>query len=82
MYQKKGSQAYRPDLSRMRDFCSYLNHPQNQIKTIHVAGTNGKGSTAHLMASVMQQKKQVDHQETDVIVLEEDLVLKSMEGKL
>ena len=55
MYQKKGSQAYRPDLSRMRDFCSYLNHPQNQIKTIHVAGTNGKGSTAHLMASVMQQ---------------------------
>ena len=33
----------------------YLNHPQNQIKTIHVAGTNGKGSTAHLMASVLQE---------------------------
>ena len=55
MYQKKGAQAYRPDLSRMRDFCSYMNQPQKQIKTIHVAGTNGKGSTAHLMASVIQQ---------------------------
>ena len=55
MYQKKGAQAYRPDLSRMRDFCGYMNQPQKQIKTIHVAGTNGKGSTAHLMASVIQQ---------------------------
>lgn len=55
MYQKKGAQAYRPDLSRMEDFCDYLNQPQDQIKTIHVAGTNGKGSTAHMMASVLQQ---------------------------
>ena len=55
MYQKKGAQAYRPDLSRMQDFCDYLNQPQEQIKTIHVAGTNGKGSTAHLMASVLQE---------------------------
>ena len=55
MYQKKGAQAYRPDLSRMQDFCNYLNQPQEQIKTIHVAGTNGKGSTAHLMASVLQE---------------------------
>lgn len=55
MYQKKGAQAYRPDLSRMQDFCDHLNQPQEQIKTIHVAGTNGKGSTAHLMASVLQQ---------------------------
>ena len=55
MYQKKGGQAYRPDLSRMECFCDYLNKPQDQIKTIHIAGTNGKGSTAHLMASVLQQ---------------------------
>lgn len=54
MYQKKGAQAYRPDLSRIEDFCDYLNQPQDQIKTIHVAGTNGKGSTAHMMASVLQ----------------------------
>ena len=55
MYQKKGAQAYRPDLSRMQDFCDYLNQPQDRIKTIHVAGTNGKGSTAHMMASVLQE---------------------------
>ena len=55
MYQKKGAQAYKPDLSRMEDFFSYLQHPQYQIKTIHIAGTNGKGSTAHMMASVLQQ---------------------------
>ncbi|MDA8762660.1 bifunctional folylpolyglutamate synthase/dihydrofolate synthase [Flavobacteriaceae bacterium] len=55
MYQKKGAQAYRPDLSRMEDFLNYLSQPQDQIKTIHVAGTNGKGSTTHMMASVLQQ---------------------------
>ena len=55
MYQKKGADAYRPDLSRMRDFCMQLNQPHEQIKTIHIAGTNGKGSTAHLMASILQQ---------------------------
>ena len=55
MYQKKGADAYRPDLSRMRDFCVQLNQPHEQIKTIHIAGTNGKGSTAHLMASILQQ---------------------------
>ena len=55
MYQKKGAQAYRPDLSRMEDFCHYLNQPQDRINTIHVAGTNGKGSTAHMMASVLQE---------------------------
>ena len=55
MYQKKGAKAYSPNLSRMKDFCQYLNQPQDQIKTLHVAGTNGKGSTAHIMASVLQQ---------------------------
>lgn len=54
MYQKKGAQAYRPDLSRMTDFCDYLDQPQERFKTIHVAGTNGKGSTSHMMASVLQ----------------------------
>ena len=55
MYQKKGAQAYRPDLSKMEDFCKYLQYPQHNIKTIHIAGTNGKGSTAHMMASVLQE---------------------------
>ena len=55
MYQKKGAQAYRHDLSKMEDFCKYLQYPQHNIKTIHIAGTNGKGSTAHMMASVLQE---------------------------
>lgn len=55
MYQQKGSQAYRPDLSRMEAFCAHLNHPENKIKTVHIAGTNGKGSTAHMIASVLQE---------------------------
>lgn len=55
MYQQKGKQAYRPDLSRMEAFCSHLNSPEKKIKTIHIAGTNGKGSTAHMIASVLQQ---------------------------
>ncbi len=55
MYQQKGKQAYRPDLSRMEAFCSHLNSPERKIKTIHIAGTNGKGSTAHMIASVLQE---------------------------
>ena len=55
MYQQKGKQAYRPDLSRMVAFSSHLNSPEKKIKTIHIAGTNGKGSTAHMIASVLQE---------------------------
>ncbi len=55
MYQSKGKEAYRPNLSRMKEFCSYLNSPEKKIKTIHIAGTNGKGSTAHMIASVLQE---------------------------
>ena len=55
MYQHKGKQAYRPDLSRMEAFCSHLNSPEKKIKTLHIAGTNGKGSTAHMIASVLQE---------------------------
>ena len=55
MYQKKGAQAYRPDLSRIEEFCDYLDNPHDQIKTIHVAGTNGKGSTAHIIASILHE---------------------------
>ena len=55
MYQRKGKEAYLPNLSRMKEFCSYLNSPEKKIKTIHIAGTNGKGSTAHMISSVLQE---------------------------
>ena len=55
MYQQKGAVAYRSDLSRMQDFCNYLGNPEKKIKSVHVAGTNGKGSTSHMIASVLQE---------------------------
>ena len=55
MYQRKGKEAYRRNLSRMKEFSSYLNSPEKKIKTIHIAGTNGKGSTAHMISSVLQE---------------------------
>ena len=55
IYQEKGAVAYRPDLSRMQDFCDYLGNPEKKIKSVHVAGTNGKGSTSHIIASVLQE---------------------------
>jgi dihydrofolate synthase/folylpolyglutamate synthase len=54
-YQKIGGKAYKADLSNITTICELLNNPQNSIKTIHVAGTNGKGSTSHMIASVLQE---------------------------
>lgn len=55
MFQKVGKVAFKADLSNIIKFCDYLNNPQNTFKSIHVAGTNGKGSTSHMMASVLQE---------------------------
>ncbi|MEN8929263.1 MAG: folylpolyglutamate synthase/dihydrofolate synthase family protein [Flavobacteriales bacterium] len=54
-YQKIGGKAYKADLSNITRICDLLGNPQNRIKTIHVAGTNGKGSTSHMIASVLQE---------------------------
>ncbi|NMH29659.1 bifunctional folylpolyglutamate synthase/dihydrofolate synthase [Flavobacterium silvaticum] len=55
MYQTQGASAFRKDLDNIKLLCSYLDHPEDKLKCIHVAGTNGKGSTCHLLASVFQQ---------------------------
>ena len=52
--QQVGADAYKPGLERIRDFCHYLGDPQKDYLTIHVAGTNGKGSVSHMLASVLQ----------------------------
>lgn len=52
-YQNKGNSAYRPGLERVEKLARYLGNPENAIKAIHIAGTNGKGSTAHMIASVL-----------------------------
>ncbi|WP_299363923.1 folylpolyglutamate synthase/dihydrofolate synthase family protein [Winogradskyella sp.] len=55
MYQNKGKVAYKEDLSNTIKLSEYLNHPEKQFKSIHIAGTNGKGSTSHMLASVLQE---------------------------
>jgi len=55
-FQRVGQSAYKEDLGNISALCSELNHPQNNFKSIHIAGTNGKGSTSHLMASILQEQ--------------------------
>jgi dihydrofolate synthase/folylpolyglutamate synthase len=55
-FQRVGQSAYKEDLGNITALCSVLNHPQNNFKSIHVAGTNGKGSTCHLLASILQEQ--------------------------
>ncbi|WP_298119649.1 folylpolyglutamate synthase/dihydrofolate synthase family protein [Flavobacterium sp.] len=55
MYQTQGASAYKKDLTNTLLLSKHLNHPEKDLKCIHVAGTNGKGSTSHLIASVLQE---------------------------
>ncbi len=55
MYQRQGKSAYKADLSNTIKLANYLNNPQYKFKSIHVGGTNGKGSTSHMLASIMQE---------------------------
>ncbi|MFW0737427.1 bifunctional folylpolyglutamate synthase/dihydrofolate synthase [Flavobacterium sp. T12S277] len=55
MYQLQGASAYKEDLTNIKLLAAHLDNPQDQLKCIHVAGTNGKGSTSHMLASVLQE---------------------------
>ena len=55
MYQRQGASAYRKDLNNITLLCEHLGHPEASLKCIHVAGTNGKGSTSHMLASILQE---------------------------
>jgi len=54
MFQRVGASAYKPNLDNTIKLLSGLNNPETKFKSIHVAGTNGKGSTSHMLASVFQ----------------------------
>ena len=54
MYSRVGAAAYKPNLDNTIELCASLDNPQNKFKTVHVAGTNGKGSVSHMLAAVMQ----------------------------
>ena len=57
MYQNVGGSAYKKDLTNINKLSKYLNNPHNSFKSVHIAGTNGKGSTAHMIASILQEGK-------------------------
>ena len=55
MYQLQGASAYKKDLTNTHLLIAHLDNPQEKLKCIHVAGTNGKGSTSHMLASILQE---------------------------
>lgn len=55
VFQKVGGSAYKAGLDNSLALDAYFSHPHRQYKTIHVAGTNGKGSTSHTLAAILQQ---------------------------
>jgi dihydrofolate synthase/folylpolyglutamate synthase len=54
MYQRVGALAYRKDLTNIVKLCDFLGNPQEKFRTIHVAGTNGKGSTSYMLSAMLQ----------------------------
>lgn len=55
MFSRIGAAAFKPDLVNIERLCEALGNPHRQFKSIHVAGTNGKGSTSHMLASILQK---------------------------
>ena len=54
MFTRIGASAYKADLNNTIALCAVLDNPERQFKSIHIAGTNGKGSSSHMLASVLQ----------------------------
>ncbi len=54
MFSQIGADAYKKDLSNTKQLCTVLNNPQKKFKSIHIAGTNGKGSVSHILAAILQ----------------------------
>ena len=57
LFSRTGAKAYKADLKNTVALCEYLGNPQNKIKTVHIAGTNGKGSTSHMLAAIFQENE-------------------------
>ena len=56
MFSRTGAAAYKPGLQTSLDLDSYFRHPHKSFKSIHVGGTNGKGSTSHMLAAILQSQ--------------------------
>lgn len=55
LYQNMGKTAYKADLSQTLKLAKHLDYPESKFKSVHIGGTNGKGSTAHMLASILQE---------------------------
>jgi len=55
MYQRQGKSAFKKDLTNISAFCGVLKNPQKKFASIHVGGTNGKGSTSHIISSIYKK---------------------------
>lgn len=55
MFHRIGAAAYKPDLGNITELCRALGNPQDKFRSVHVAGTNGKGSVSHMLASVFME---------------------------
>ncbi|MDP4131877.1 MAG: folylpolyglutamate synthase/dihydrofolate synthase family protein [Bacteroidota bacterium] len=55
MFSRTGAQAYKSDLSNILSLSKLLQHPEKKFRSVHIAGTNGKGSTSHMLAAILQR---------------------------
>ena len=53
MFQREGPAAYKADLSATKQVCTAIGNPEQRLKFVHVAGTNGKGTVCHMVAAVL-----------------------------
>ena len=56
VFQRDGAAAYKPGLETTLRLCGAVGNPQNSFKSIHIGGTNGKGSSSHTLASILQEE--------------------------
>jgi dihydrofolate synthase/folylpolyglutamate synthase len=54
MFSRIGAAAYKKDIGNTKELCASLNNPQTKFKSVHIAGTNGKGSVSHMLAAILQ----------------------------
>src|SRR5699024_220616 len=55
MFSRMGAPAFKKDLTNINALCKMLGNPQDKFKSIHVGGTNGKGSVSHMLAAIFQE---------------------------
>ncbi len=55
MYQRQGKTAFKKDLTNIKKLANHLGNPEQKFQSVHVGGTNGKGSTAHMLTSILQE---------------------------